>query len=104
MKALEKDGVIDHDAIETKARVLALETIVSWQSNRLVDCLSPFPSEVKSRALMEMNGHLQAMIEEYKNVVIPSMSAMDSDYLNELFQEVFLEYVREIQKTLGIPS
>ena len=44
------------------------------------------------------------MIEEYKNVVIPSMSAMDSDYLNELFQEVFLEYVREIQKTFSTSS
>ena len=58
MKTLEKDGVIDHDAIETKARVVALEAIVLWQTNRLVDCLSLYPVELKSRALIEMDGHL----------------------------------------------
>ena len=104
MKALERGGVIDHDAIETKARVLALETIVSWQSNRLADVLSLLPAEVKSRALTEMNYSFQKVIDEYKKIYIPEMSPMDSDYLSELFQEVFLEYVREIQKTLGIPS
>lgn len=104
MKALEKDGAIDHDAIETKARVLALETIVAWQSNRLVDCLSHFPVDVKSRALLEIEHHLEKAIDEYKKIYIPSMSPMDSDYSYELFQEVFLEYVRNVQKSLGIPS
>lgn len=104
MKALEKDGVIDHDAIETKARVVALETILTMQTSMLADCLSLFPSELKARALMETNRHFQKAIQGNKNVVVQSVSAMDSDYLNELFQEVFLEYVREIQKTLGIPS
>jgi hypothetical protein len=104
MKALEKDGVIDHDAIETKARVVALEAIVSWQTSRLEVCLSLLPSDVKALALKEMEGSIERAVVEYRNVLFPDMSAMDSDYLNELIQEVFLEYVREIQKTLGIPS
>jgi len=53
---------------------------------------------------MEMNNHLQKAIEEYKKIYIPSMSPMDSDYSSELFQDVFLSYVRDIQKSLGIPS
>lgn|SRR3989338_2914911 len=104
MTALEKDGAIDHDAIEKAARVVALEAIVEWQTSRLGVCLQLLPSDVKALALKEMKGSTERAVLEYRKVLFPDMSAMDSDYLNELIQDVFLGYVRDIQKSLGIPS
>lgn len=104
MKYLEKDGVIDHDAIETKARVAVLEIIVSWQTDALVECLSLFQTDLRSRALTELSIRLQKIEDEGKKIYIPSMTPMDSDYSAELIQEVLAGYVHDIQKSLNIPS
>jgi len=104
MKVLEKDGVIDHDAIETIVRVQVLEAIVSLQSNALVAALSLFEDAERTRQLKGMEDRLKEIEADYKTIYMTSLSPMDSDYSAELIQEVLSGYFAQMRRSLGIHS